>query len=230
MRGQRARQDHLAEHVDGPRAPRLRADATRRAVEPLDAVDGVQQDREQRADEGDEDHALLGRREHQDRERDPGHGRDRPQHLERRQQRLRAPAGSGRSAGPAPMPSAAAMREAEEDAPQAASHVLRELGRAAAARRPASEHLGRRRHVLEAKEQLQFVGSRPARQTASHSASRREPTASGAGTHARAAPAARGELGRGRELGSGARQGSSSACCSSQRAGSCAHAVPARAS
>ncbi len=54
----------------------------------LHAVDGVEQDREQRAHEGDEDHAQLRRREHQDRERDPGDAGDRAHHFERRQQQI----------------------------------------------------------------------------------------------------------------------------------------------
>ena len=54
-----------------------------------DEVDEVDEDV---TDEGDEDHAALRRGEHQDRQGNPGHRRDRPRHLEGRHQRLPDPA------------------------------------------------------------------------------------------------------------------------------------------
>ncbi|MNL30319.1 hypothetical protein D3C87_1520460 [compost metagenome] len=52
---------------------------------------GVEQDREQGAGEGDEHHRQLRRREHQDRQWNPRHGRNRTQHFQRRQQQILGP-------------------------------------------------------------------------------------------------------------------------------------------
>ena len=131
---------------------RARAQAARRGdqarVDGLDAVDGVEQDREQRADEGDEHHAALGRREHQDGQRDPGHRGDRPQHLERRQQACRAPSASGRSADPGRRPTSAAAPKPRPTRSRLLARCGAQLGRLQ--QLPGGlQHLGRRRHVGE---------------------------------------------------------------------------------
>ena len=86
------------------RAPSARELADHPPVDALHAVDGIEQDRKQRAHEGDEHHAQLRRRKHQDGERDPGHAGDRAQHLEGRQQQIARRASRGPRAGPAPTP------------------------------------------------------------------------------------------------------------------------------
>ena len=131
------------------RAPRLRAEAISRGRR-LDAVDGVEQDREQRADEGDEDHRQPS---------DDGNIRI--------ASGIHATAGIGRSTSSggsrlslaqrepadrqarAPTPSDHGRTKPRAHAPEAASpRCGRSLGERSRRQRR-RQHLGRRRHVAK---------------------------------------------------------------------------------
>mgnify|MGYP003693897569 CR=1 FL=1 len=110
------------------RRSRARLDTAPRAPAPGSTIampcSVLMQDREERAEEGDEDDALLVRRPQHDRHRHPGDGGDRAKHLgtgkmssrTRRKRPITRPSGTATTA---------ASDEADEDAP-AAQHDVRE--------------------------------------------------------------------------------------------------------
>ena len=84
---QRGGEIDLAEDRALARAQTLRR-AYQHLVDHLHAVERVDENGEERAEEGDEDDALLVRRPQHDRHRHPGDGGDRPKHLGHRKDEL----------------------------------------------------------------------------------------------------------------------------------------------
>jgi hypothetical protein len=79
---------YTSRKIDRSRAPSIAPARTSTGIDQRHAVKVFDQDREERAEEGDEDDALLVGRPKHDRHRHPGDRRDRPQHFRDREDDL----------------------------------------------------------------------------------------------------------------------------------------------
>src|SRR5438105_3695368 len=113
-------------------------------------MDGVEQDRKQRSGEGDEDHRQFRGWEHQHRERNPGHGGNGSNQLERWQEDV---VGEARTTDGEPEADTHQGRRGitAENALEARGNMLEELG--GMGERPGGlDRIGRRGYVAEADE------------------------------------------------------------------------------